>query len=126
MSTQPTIVMPSQAPAAEIDVVELDAPRPPAVPVGPTSIIGVLLALVAALAAIAGGIDGNDTATISGAATAAMTVLVTLGGRFAQAVVLARQVAQSLEPIIDALSEEDDDAALPVDLPTPGADEPRF
>lgn len=73
----------------------------PPVPVGPTSQFGFALTLIGAVGAIVAGIKGNDTATITAGVAALLTGLATLGGRFAQAVVLVRKVANIVDDGFD-------------------------
>lgn len=79
----------------------------PHVQVGFASKAGGLLTLIATLGTIAAAITANDTATIVSGAGAALVALATLGGRFAQAVVIARLVARAALPVVAELAQED-------------------
>ena len=52
--------------------------------------------------------QSNDTATVVGGVGAISALLLTVGGRMAQAVVLAKQVAVIVKPVIDGLADEEE------------------
>lgn len=80
------------------------------VSVGTTTIFGIATTAVGAVGAIVAGIEGSDTGLIVGGVATLLPALATLGGRFAQAVVIAREIARKIEPIVDVVAEVDDEA----------------
>lgn len=66
------------------------------IPVGVSTVLGVL----AALGTVAAAIKGNDPATI----VAGIMTIVTMLGRYAQAVALVREVAIVALPVVEELS----------------------
>jgi hypothetical protein len=78
-------------------------PVAPSVSWGLTSYLGVFLTVLGSVGAVVAAVKGNDTATVAGAAAGGLTALVTLGGRFAQAVAAVRRVAADVGPWVDAL-----------------------
>jgi hypothetical protein len=74
----------------------IPAAQPPRVPFGLSSAIG----LVGAIGAVLAGIDGNDPALIVGSIAA----IVTMIGRFSQAIVLAKSLAQRALPFVDSMA----------------------
>lgn len=78
-------------------------PTPPPVAWGKTSIIGLALSLGPILGGVAQAIAGRDAPGLAVAGGGLLVLLATLGGRYAQAVALARSAAQVAGPWIDAL-----------------------
>jgi hypothetical protein len=80
-------------------------PAPTNVSVGPTTILGVLATILAAGGSVYAAIQANDTATIAGGVFAILTALSTLGGRFAQALVIAKAAAARIGPVLDEFAD---------------------
>lgn len=78
------------------------AKQPAPVTWGPTSTIGVVLSLIGIVGTVVAAVKANDAATVTAGGATALAAVSTLGGRFAQAVALARAVARDAGPWIDA------------------------
>ena len=87
--------------------VKLKVAVEPTIPVGLGTKAGGVLTLLGAVGALVAAIQANDTATITSGAGAVLVALATLGGRFAQAVVVVREVARHARPIVDALADDE-------------------
>lgn len=77
----------------------------PKVSVGPTTILGVLVTIVGIVGGIWAAIESQDWATAASGVVAALAVIGTLGGRYAQAVAAIHAGAATSGPIIDALQD---------------------
>lgn len=80
-----------------VESFELEPAKLPRIPLGLSSVLGVLAALGAVVAAI----HGNDVATAVGG----IAGIVAMGGRYAQAVTLARSLARASLPWVQAVAE---------------------
>lgn len=89
-------------------------PVAPKVPAGLATYFGVLVTILSAVGTVVAAVEAQDTATITAGVTTILTALTTIGGRMAQAVALARQVATTVDPLIDAIAAGE---AGPVDDP---------
>lgn len=70
--------------------------------IGFATVLGVGVALLSGIGAVIAAADANDTATAAGAAVTVLTIITTLGGRYAQAVKLASNAIVTAGPWIDA------------------------
>ena len=80
----------------------------PSVSTGFGTYLGTASALLAAVGTVVAAFQSNDTATVVGGVGAISALLLTVGGRMAQAVVLAKQVAVIVKPVIDGLADEEE------------------
>lgn len=86
----------------------LEVTEAPKVKVGFATYAGTVGAILAAVGTVYAAAENQDTATVVGGVASIAALITTIGGRFAQAVVLMRQTALVLDPFIDGLLEEDD------------------
>lgn len=77
----------------------------PKVSVGPTTYLGVGVTIVGIIGGIWAAIENQDWATAAAGVVAALAVVGTLGGRYAQAVASIHSAAATSGPIIDALQD---------------------
>ena len=84
-----------------MDTPTVTTPRPS---IGFATIAGVLFTIVAGAGAFVAAVKGNDTATAAGAAAGVLTAVTTLGGRYAQAVVIARRIAGPAARVLEAVA----------------------
>ncbi len=86
----------------------------PRIPVGISTILGILVTLAGLIGTIIAAVEANDTATIAGSISTALTLVATVGGRFAQAIAAIVVAAKYAEPFVEALAD--------IDLRDPEAD----
>lgn len=71
---------------------------------GAASTLGVLGTLLGVAGTTVAAIKANDWATVAAGVGTASVAITTLGGRFAQAVAIARAIARDAKPIVDELA----------------------
>lgn len=95
----------------------------PKVEAGLSTYMGVILTLIGAVGSVIAALKANDTATVTAGTSAVLVALVTIGGRMAQAVAIAKQVATVAAPIVNAVAALEDPEVEEVhaaELPTDG------
>lgn len=72
--------------------------------VGLATYAGLILTLLGAAGAVVAAIKANDVATVVAGASTIATTVATLGGRYAQAVALARRIAPVVEELAHGIA----------------------
>ena len=76
------------------------------VQVGVTTYLGIVSTIAGAAGTTIAALKSNDTATAVAGISTILTAVATLGGRFAQAVALAKEGARLAKPYVDELAKE--------------------